>query len=390
MKKTLRIITGSLSIGGTEKHLSMVMPLLAQRGWNIKIITLEKTDEPNLMSLFHAAGITVVTPVNFQIRFLPKKLQRWLRITLCFLGLWKEFRRDRVTLTHFFLPHVYLIGMFAASVARLSAVTVMSRRALNFYQKGNGILRWLELRYHRKVKFILANSDRVIAQLQHDERVKMQKLKKIYNGVDVSRYANITTRNITRAHLGIGEGDLVFIIVANLIRYKAHQDLLRALYLIQQHLPPRWRLLCVGRDSGILMELRSLTQDLKLAENVSWLGVREDIPDLLAAADIGVLCSHEEGFSNAILEGMAAGLPMVVTDVGGNAEAVVHDKTGLVVPAKNPPLLAQALLKLAENKTLAKAMGVAGQTRVYQHFSLQACAAAYEKFYHDMNIMFAS
>jgi glycosyltransferase involved in cell wall biosynthesis len=221
----------------------------------------------------------------------------------------------------------------------------------------------------------------VIAQLHHDEQVKMHKLQKIYNGIDTSHYANRNTRQCMRAYLNIAENDLVFIIVANLIPYKGHKDLLQALHIIQQQLPPNWRLLCVGRDSGILAQLQTLAQQLNVAKNISWLGVREDIPDLLAAADIGVLCSHEEGFSNAILEGMAAGLPMVVTDVGGNAEAVINEQTGLVVPAKNSALLAQALLKLAQNTPLAKTMGMAAQTRVQQYFSLNACVAAYEKFY---------
>lgn len=381
MRKTLRIIIGNLNIGGTEKHLSMVMPLLAQQGWRIKIITLQKSDSPNLMPLFRAAGIRVEILSDFQIRFLPKIIQRGLRITLCFFKLWREFRRDQTTVTHFFLPQSYLIGMLAAFAAHLPAVTIMSRRSLNCYQQKRFLLRWLELYCHRKVKFVLANSDRVIAQLQDEERVNRQKLQKIYNGIDVSRYATINTRPLMRAQWGIGERDVVFIMVANLIGYKGHEDLLQALHLIQQQLPSRWRLLCVGRDNGILASLQSLAQQWRLEENIHWLGVREDIPDLLAAADIGVLCSHEEGFSNAILEGMAAGLPMVVTDVGGNAEAVIHEQTGLVVPAKNPRLLADALLRLAQNTGLANTMGIAGRARVNQCFSLNTCVDAYEKFY---------
>src|SRR5205823_891079 len=126
------------------------------------------------------------------------------------------------------------------------------------------------------------------------------------------------------------------IIVANLIPYKAHTDLFHALAQISPKLPADWTLLCVGRDTGYGAKLEKFSQELKLSDHIQFLGERRDVRELLAHAHIGILCSHEEGFANAILEGMTTGLPMIVTDVGGNAEAVVHEKTGLVVPPHDP------------------------------------------------------
>ena len=111
------------------------------------------------------------------------------------------------------------------------------------------------------------------------------------------------------------------------------------------------------------------------------MGSRNDIPDLLSASDIGLLCSHEEGFSNAILEGMAAGLPMVVTDVGGNSEAVVNGKTGVVVPARQPAALGQAILELAKDSKRRKEFGGAGRARVEAEFSLEKSVEGYEEVY---------
>ena len=116
----------------------------------------------------------------------------------------------------------------------------------------------------------------------------------------------------------------------------------------------------------------------------TWLGQRDDAPALLAAAGVGILCSHQEGFSNSILEGMAAGLPMLVTDVGGNAEAVVDGETGLVVPAHDPARLGAALASLAGDPAPRRAMGAAGRRRAAEHFSLDECVAAYERLYEGL------
>ncbi|MDZ4057391.1 MAG: glycosyltransferase, partial [Polynucleobacter sp.] len=96
--------------------------------------------------------------------------------------------------------------------------------------------------------------------------------------------------------------------------------------------------------------------------------------------DIGVLCSHEEGFSNAVLESMAARLPMIVTDVGGNAEAVEDGVTGYVIPPKNPVELARALQRLALDPD-RRLIGERGRERVETHFSMATCINDYLSLY---------
>ena len=108
-----------------------------------------------------------------------------------------------------------------------------------------------------------------------------------------------------------------------------------------------------------------------------------DIPDLLAASDIGVLASYEEGFSNAVIEGMAASLPMVVTDVGGNAEAVIDGECGYVIPPHDPTALAKALENLICDSGRRQNMGEAARRRVAES-PLDACVAAYEALYVEL------
>tara|TARA_R110002072_G_scaffold728_4_gene5788 strand:+ start:264107 stop:264589 length:483 start_codon:yes stop_codon:yes gene_type:complete len=152
---------------------------------------------------------------------------------------------------------------------------------------------------------------------------------------------------------------------------------------IKEALPEPWLVLCIGRDDGIGTCLQQEADSLGVGSNIRFLGSRSDVPLFLRLADVSILCSHEEGFSNAVLEGMAAGLPMVVTDVGGNAEAVLDGITGYVVPAHNPECLADALLKvaLADDRAL---MGDRGRVRVAEKFSMSSCIDAYEALYREV------
>ena len=115
-----------------------------------------------------------------------------------------------------------------------------------------------------------------------------------------------------------------------------------------------------------------------------WLGSRNDIPELLSASDIGILTSHEEGASNAILECMAAGLPMVATKVGGNPELLENGVTGILVSPKDPHEVADALLRLAHDATLRTSMGAAGKNKVEQHFSIDNCVQGYRRIYDSL------
>jgi glycosyltransferase involved in cell wall biosynthesis len=132
---------------------------------------------------------------------------------------------------------------------------------------------------------------------------------------------------------------------------------------------------------GDARALQEASARLGLQHQVMWLGRRADVPSLLAASDIGVLASHEEGFSNAVLEAMAAGLPMVATAVGGNSEAVLDGETGILVPPHDPTALGQAIACLAMDQARARRLGDAGRERVATQFSLRRCVALYDRVF---------
>ena len=152
-------------------------------------------------------------------------------------GLYAEFRRDPDTITWFLLPESYVVGMTAALLARMRGATIMSRRSLNDYQRNYFGFRWLERWYHKRSFLILGNSAAVIRQLRDDEGVPTEKLRLIYGGIDTDRFTSNCARVEVRADLGLCDETFLMVIVANLIPYKGHRDLVEALGIANQGLP---------------------------------------------------------------------------------------------------------------------------------------------------------
>jgi len=228
---------------------------------------------------------------------------------------------------------------------------------------------------------LLGNSQAVLDDLVA-EGAPRDRLHLIRNGIDLSRFAAPAPRAAVRAAIGTAPDTLVFVCVANLIAYKGHADLLAALAAARGL--PAWELWCAGRDDGIGPALQAQAEAAGIAGRVRWLGPRGDVPDILAAADIGVLASHEEGFPNAVIEAMAAGLPVVATRTGGIPDAVDDGTTGLLVAPHDPVSLLSALAAVGADLVLRGAMGAAGRARATAEFNAQICAAAYARLYRSL------
>ncbi|MFQ5957925.1 MAG: glycosyltransferase [Alphaproteobacteria bacterium] len=377
MMRNLLVVIGDLDVGGTERHLVQVLSRLPRERYRVQVYALSHKGE--LAPELEAAGVPVIGPPfsAFLRHALGRVGRRTLLLAVSAARLCLLMLRERPAVVHLFLPEAYVVGALCALLTRCP-VRVMSRRSLNVYQRNHPIVRRVERWLHRRMQAVLGNSAAVVGELRA-EGAPAARLGLIYNGVDLAPYT--AERSSKRAELGIDESALVMVIVANLIAYKGHADLLDALGTVRDSLPEGWLLLCAGRDDGRGKALRAQAAGHGLGDHVRWLGERSDVPALLCCADIGILCSHQEGFANAILEGMAAGLPMVVTDVGGNREAVVDGLTGMIVPPRDPGVLGGAVLSLAREPARRKAMGEAGRRRAADRFSLDACVARYERLY---------
>jgi len=378
MSKHLCIVVGTLNLGGCEKHLSYYLPELNKEKFSVTVFTLSEDGE--LAEEVRRKGVNVIAP---WIPSKGKKKNILLRISRLFLvGL--QFLiyniKHNPDLVHYFLPGSYL---FCYPIAYIAGVRkhIVSRRSLNDYQKGQTAIiikyeRWLHLR----MSALLGNSKAVVTQLIEEELTPSDKTLLIYNGIKKHPQDIFLKKKDYRDKLDISSDTVLICVIANLIPYKGHSDLIKSTALIESK--NNWHMIFIGEDvTNIKQSLIELTKELNVEDKISFLGKKNDVPYYLAASDIGVLASHQEGFSNALLESMLAGLPMVVTNVGGNPEAVIDSKTGYVVEPHKEHELANKINELIDDAELRKKLGKQGKERVETKFSLANCVSEYEKIY---------
>jgi len=195
-------------------------------------------------------------------------------------------------------------------------------------------------------------------------------------------------RSEVRRELGLTQQDAVIACVAFHDRIKGVDVLLRAAQELAEEFP-HMRILQIGGpgDPAESEPLRKLADELDLSSRVIWAGYRNDVLRVLQAADVYCQPSRSEGLPFSILEAMAVGLPVVATRVGGNGEAVVDGRTGLLVPPESPTELADALGVLLRDDPVRTAMGRAGRNRGEEKFEIGAQVGRlldiYEKMWRD-------
>jgi glycosyltransferase involved in cell wall biosynthesis len=375
--RTLAIVVASLRVGGTERHLGAVLPALAREGWRITVIRTG-ADGP-IGALLRSAGIEVigVDTNNERVAWLPSPLRGLVAYVMQAWPIARAIARRNAAIVHAFLPGPTVVAAIACAFAR-KPTFLSSRRALNLYQKQNPRSALLEKLALGRARAILGNSRAVMRDLEF-EGYAASRVTLLANGIP----PNIDTpspRAMVRAKEGWPEDEVVVVIVANLLPYKGHLDLIEAAARLPADLP-RWSLCLVGRDDGAGGEIAARAAAFGLAHRVRFLGERADVAALLGASDIAVSASHEEGFSNSVIEAMAEELPVVGTAVGGTTDAILDGETGLLVPPREPDAMARALAALIADPARRRELGVAARARATRHFSLSACVRNYSALY---------
>jgi glycosyltransferase involved in cell wall biosynthesis len=371
-------VIGTLDVGGTERQLVALVTRLDRRRFEPTVCCLSAGGP--LEAGLRAAGIPV-TVVGFRGLRPSMGLTFILRlpaILVKLVRLGKLIRAKHPDIVHGFLFSAYVL---AAPAARLAGVpTVLaSRRSLGLFKAGKWHYLWPERFTNRLTDLIVANSEAVKADAVKQERLDPDKVLVIHNGVDLGEFPAEPAPRQVRRTLGIPDAAKVVAVVANFIHYKGHETFLSAWRVVARQLPGSVALL-VG-DGPLRLASETRAAQLGLAESMRFLGTRDDVTAVLSAADVVVHPSQQEGFSNAILEAMAAGRPVVATAVGGNSEAVVHEETGLLVPVDDSDTMAAAILRLLEHPAEAAAFGAAGRRRIEAHFDLRGTVRAYERLY---------
>jgi glycosyltransferase involved in cell wall biosynthesis len=217
-----------------------------------------------------------------------------------------------------------------------------------------------------------------------DRIVPRALLRVVPNGVDLDQFRNMPAgaRESVRGSLGLGR-EFVWLAVGRFEIQKDYPIMLRAFARVHERVS-RAVLLLVGRGS-LQGETEALARELGLGASVWFLGVRDDIPELLNAADGYVMSSAWEGMPMVLLEATAAGLPIVATRVGGNQEVVCDGESGFLVPPRDADALALAMLRLMEMPEVQRRdMGDRGREHVQSHYGLKRTIACWESLYHEV------
>lgn len=204
-------------------------------------------------------------------------------------------------------------------------------------------------------------------------------VKVVYNGVDLLPHCGPADIDQCRKELDLPTGDQIVGVVGNLYPVKGHQYLIAAIPAVLAKCP-NTTFIFAGRGQ-LEGELKEQAHQLGVAQKVRFLGLRQDIPRILAVLHAFVLPSLSEGLSMAILEAMVAGKPVIATDVGGNPELVEDSETGYLVPSQNSQALADRLISLLMNRDRALQFGKVGQLRAQGQFSLRTMVREYQGIY---------
>jgi glycosyltransferase involved in cell wall biosynthesis len=217
-------------------------------------------------------------------------------------------------------------------------------------------------------------------------------LRVVHNPVDLARFdPGRYEPRAERSRLGLAEDGPVVAVIAQLTPWKGQDDAVRAVAMVGRR-EPRIRLLLVGDvvfsspatrfdNRSYVVGLRRLVDEVGLAGRVRFLGAREDVPAILSALDALLLPSWEEPFGRTVVEGMAMGLPVLATSVGGPAELITDGRDGLLLPPRSPERWAHALDGLLADSAVRAEIGARARSRALRSWSLEAHVAALRALY---------
>ena len=256
-------------------------------------------------------------------------------------------------------------------------VTLTSQRDLShdawYSTYRRRVLRFMQ----RRSSLVLTNAKAIRDGLIELDQLPPDKVCVVYNGVDLDRFD--IAPDCEHILPGSEENKLI-VLVGNMITdVKGHGVLISAApEVIGVH--PKAQFALVG-EGAMRSEFERRVQDLGLQANFRFLGRRSDVPAILACCDVAVLPSLAEGLPNAVLEYLAAGLPVVATALGGNLEIIQDGATGLLVPPQDSQALASALIRLLSDSDLATRIAQAGHEYVKQNFSFERLVAEMDQLY---------
>jgi len=358
----------SLRRDGAQNILAKLANGLISKGYDQRVYCLNDAQSPSMVKKITEGGTDVVTIGK-------AKLLTATGLLKIFIDLKKWSPHIVVT----FLPFSHIIGRTLARLASVPFV-VSSIRQRNvhtpfwYYPLSRLTARWAD-----KVVF---NSRDVIEFALANEGVREHQVSYIPNGVEIPAEPSADRSHQVRGELGIAASTLVIGTVGRLYAQKGVTHLLQAFTKVVHGLDDSI-LLIVG-EGPLLKHLKGESRDLGIDANVRFLGERSDVPELLNAFDVYVQSSLFEGMPNAVMEALAAALPVVATEVDGISELIDDGRNGRLIPPGDSEALADAIIYARENESEARRMGAAARLRMKAEFSVDKMVTGFDRLFRGL------
>lgn len=371
---TVVYLTDKLAYGGTPLQIVELALHLDRARFRPYLIALSQIE---------AALRERLEQSNIQMECLEQA--NWVRVNALPAAwkLYRSLRRLAPEIVHAFLTTGNVLGAVLGTLARVPVI-VSSHRDLGGFD-GKWITRinfWTD---RHLATSVTANSLAVREALAQRSNAPAETIRLLYNGIDLKKIETANRGLAKRQELGLPPNALAIGVIANIRVAKGHQYLLEAFNRIAPHVPQACLLICgFAGDHDLMKTLQRLAAAGGAAGRVRFMNSRNDIPEMLHALDVVVSPSLSEGFSNAILEAMAAGKPVIATRVGGSPEQIIDGVTGLLVPPQDAGAIAQALLRLLRSPGLRREMGAAAQRHVQENFSVAIMTRNHTRLYDDL------
>ncbi|MGH7509232.1 MAG: glycosyltransferase [Gemmatimonadales bacterium] len=362
------LLSTSMGLGGADKQLLSAAQEMRCRGHEVLIVSL-----------------TPLGPMGLEARELgvpTESLEMWRGVPDP-RGLMRLIRLVRAWKPDVLHSHMVHANLMARVLRLVVPIPVLVSTIHNIYE--GGPLRMAAYRLtNALVDHMTVVSEAAGERFVADGIVPRELLTVVPNGVDMDLYRGAASSAAAslRSSLGL-ESSFVWLAVGRFEVAKDYPNMLHGFARVsEQH--PAAVLLLVGRGS-LQAETEALARDLGLGSRVRFLGVRNDVPEILSAADGYVMSSAWEGMPMVLLEAAAAGLPIVATAVGGNQEVVCDGESGFLVPARDSDALAAAMLRLMGlSEAQRRSMGERGSQQVGTHFGLARVVDGWERVYQEV------
>jgi glycosyltransferase involved in cell wall biosynthesis len=360
--KVFQVLAGGPWGGGAVVVRSLTQGLM-QEGCQVWVLCLSK----EVSREFSEIAANVVTS-----RYWRREINPPLDL-LAFWELFRLCRREKFDLVN---THTSKGGVLGRIAARLAGVPLIIHTAHGYaFNETDSKLTavfytWLEKLATYFCDLVISVNDEERLMAIEKKVVSPDKIVTVLNGIDVNRFENVVATDSLRRELDLSGQETLIGTVGRMMPQKGFVYLVRAIpFIVEEY--PHTRFVFVG-DGALESELKSLAGELGIADYCRFLGFREDIPELLACFDIFALPSLWEGLSITLLEAMAAGKPIVTTDIKGNREVIDDGRDGLLVSPADSEALASAMVDLIRDGKRARTMGERARHKVKASFSEEA------------------